>query len=82
MAADGSGRVYTLYAHASELLVKVGDSVRVGDLIMKSGNTGSRSKGPHLHYEVIKTNEKFGSSSFYNNLSERYNPGDLLNLLK
>ena len=41
----------TLYAHLSQLDVKVGDRVDRGDLIGALGNTG-RSSGPHLHYEV------------------------------
>lgn len=42
----------TLYAHLSKVLVKVGNKVKRGDLIAKSGRSGLVS-GPHLHYEVI-----------------------------
>jgi len=48
----GNGYV-TAYAHASEILVKRGESVKRGQVIAKSGETGS-VKAPELHFEIRK----------------------------
>lgn len=45
------GGIQTLYAHASQIYVKVGDKVSRGQVIMAEGSTG-RSTGPHVHFEV------------------------------
>ena len=50
MIDHGSG-LSTLYAHNSQLLVRVGQTVEAGDIVSLSGSTG-RSTGPHLHFEV------------------------------
>jgi murein DD-endopeptidase MepM/ murein hydrolase activator NlpD len=43
----------TAYAHASELTVKRGDSIRRGQVIGKSGQTGNVTS-PQLHFEIRK----------------------------
>ncbi len=46
---DHGGALTTVYAHLDSMGVKVGDSVKAGDVIGTVGTTG-RSSGPHLHW--------------------------------
>lgn len=48
---DHGNGVTTHYLHASKLLVKAGDKVKQGQVIMKCGSTGW-STGPHLHFTI------------------------------
>src|SRR5262249_38313907 len=41
----------TRYGRVAEINVKIGDAVRIGQVIGEVGSTG-RSTGPHLHYET------------------------------
>jgi murein DD-endopeptidase MepM/ murein hydrolase activator NlpD len=44
----------TVYKHCSSLLKRQRESVLQGELIALSGNTGEKTSGPHLHFEVWK----------------------------
>ncbi|MEB3290069.1 MAG: M23 family metallopeptidase [Leptolyngbya sp.] len=53
---DHGHQYETLYAHLSQMTVKIGDRVRRGDVIGHLGNTG-RSSGPHLHYGIYRNGQ-------------------------
>jgi murein DD-endopeptidase MepM/ murein hydrolase activator NlpD len=48
---DHGNGLATRYGHMSEINVRVGDQIRIGQVIGAVGSTG-RSTGPHLHYET------------------------------
>ncbi|SMP29367.1 M23 family metallopeptidase [Chryseobacterium profundimaris] len=64
IVSHGNG-LATLYGHLSQLVAKVNDKIKVGQVIAKSGNSG-RSTGPHLHYEVHKNNSPVNPKLFMN----------------
>lgn len=49
--ANGS-KVQCTYMHLGEISVKIGDTVRAGQRLGTSGNTGTRTTGEHLHFGV------------------------------
>ena len=57
-------RLYTVYAHMSEMLAVRGQHVETGDIIGLVGATGATT-GPHVHFEV-----RFPDNTFENT----YNP--------
>jgi murein DD-endopeptidase MepM/ murein hydrolase activator NlpD len=51
VVVDHGDGLATAYAHASAILVAVGQQVSQGDTLSLVGSTGN-SSGPHLHFEV------------------------------
>jgi murein DD-endopeptidase MepM/ murein hydrolase activator NlpD len=43
----------TVYGHCSQILATAGKTVKKGQMIAKSGQSG-RTTGPHLHFEIRK----------------------------
>jgi len=53
----------TRYGHLSEISVRLGQVVRIGDVVGRIGSTG-RSTGPHLHYETRINGEAVDPQKF------------------
>jgi murein DD-endopeptidase MepM/ murein hydrolase activator NlpD len=60
--SHGNGLV-TRYGHLSVITVKIGQIVRIGEVVGKIGSTG-RSTGPHLHYETRINGEAVDPQKF------------------
>lgn len=60
-------RFETAYLHLSQMYYKVGEKVRAGFIIGKSGNTGN-STGPHLHFAVKEYGRNINPAHFLNDL--------------
>ena len=63
MITDSKGYT-TKYAHMDSLNVSAGQSVKKGDNIGKSGNTGS-STGSHLHIECLYNGEYYNPLFYF-----------------
>jgi len=54
----------TLYGHMSAVKVRIGQSIKRGDVIGLVGSTG-KSTGPHVHYEVHYKGEIMNPQNYY-----------------
>ena len=69
---DHGEGIYTQYYHLSALKVKVGQSVKKGDIIALSGASG-RVSGPHLHFGVIVGGVQVNPLNFVKKINEILN---------
>ena len=60
-------RFETAYLHLSEIYYSVGEFVKAGFIIAKSGNSGN-STGPHLHFSVKEFGQNINPTHFLNDL--------------
>ena len=60
-------RFETAYLHLSEMYYRIGERVKAGFIIAKSGNSGN-STGPHLHFSVKEFGQNINPSHFLNDL--------------
>jgi murein DD-endopeptidase MepM/ murein hydrolase activator NlpD len=54
----------SVYKHNTSLSVSQGDLVKSGEVIAASGNTGSLTTGPHLHFELWSEGYPINPSNF------------------
>ena len=69
---DHGEGIYTQYYHLSTLKVKVGQSIKKGDIIALSGASG-RVSGPHLHFGVIVGGVQVNPLNFVKKINEILN---------
>ncbi|MRJ09039.1 M23 family metallopeptidase [Ornithobacterium rhinotracheale] len=62
-----SDRFETAYMHLSQIYYKVGEKVKAGFIIAKSGNSGN-STAPHLHFAVKEYGKFINPTKFLNQL--------------
>jgi murein DD-endopeptidase MepM/ murein hydrolase activator NlpD len=62
-----SNNFITKYKHCSVLIKKIGDKVLQGELIALVGNTGIKSHGNHLHFEIWHNGKVVNPESYLHN---------------
>lgn len=60
-------RFETAYLHLSQIYYRVGERVKAGFILGRSGNTGN-STGPHLHFSVKEFGQNINPAHFLNDL--------------
>lgn len=54
----------SVYRHCESILVKERETVKQGELVALSGNSGYKTTGPHLHFELWKSGKTVNPENF------------------
>lgn len=73
---EHANRLRSVYAHLDSRSVKVGQSLRSGQVIGRSGATG-KATGPHLHLEVIEDGRRIDPARLIAGLDKNATPSAL-----
>ena len=57
----------SIYKHCSSLLKQKKEKIMQSELIALSGNTGKKSYGPHLHFEIWKNGQPLNPQKLFIN---------------
>ena len=68
---DHENGYYSHYYHNKENFVKRNERVDSGTVIAQLGNTGQKSSGPHLHFEIWKDGKPINPLSFFQDYSKK-----------
>jgi len=58
------GKWLSVYKHNHKLLKRQGDQVEAGEVIAISGDTGTNTTGPHLHFELWKNGKAVNPEAY------------------
>ena len=63
---DHGDMLTTVYKHNSSVLKKQNDPVNAGEIVALSGNHGTLTTGPHLHFEIWKNGSPIDPAQLFN----------------
>ena len=63
---DHGDMLTTVYKHNSSVLKKQNEPVNAGEIVALSGNHGTLTTGPHLHFEIWKNGSPIDPAQLFN----------------